>query len=72
MAATLALIASVLMRDTIRLLILNRFGTTVTNLTLFLLVVLQSSVMQIRKKESFLRICLAQLFILVWLFLYIV
>ena len=35
-AATLALIASVLMRDTIRLLILNRFGTTVTNLTLFL------------------------------------
>lgn len=35
-SATLALITSVLIRDTIRILILNRFGTPVTNLTLFL------------------------------------
>jgi len=35
-AATLALIVSVLTRDILRLLILNRFGITVTNLTLFL------------------------------------
>ncbi len=35
-AATLALITSVLLRDTIRLLILNWFGTPATNLTLFL------------------------------------
>lgn len=35
-SATLAMITSVLIRDTIRLLILNRFGTPVSNFTLFL------------------------------------